>query len=602
MSDFSNLASAPGDLRPEAVASRYLSARTQFRHDNTIAPRAPREDESVSVRATSGSRISLTHASIRYTTDGSKPDEGSPTVALIRAGVRHLPFAGAVSEWVGVLPGQAAGIRVRYQIVGTTLSGQTILAQDGQGFWFRYEPALSVTTFAYRVGVDPAGPDWLRDAVIYQVFLDRFHPHPGSFSTSPDLNARRGGTVAGITASLDYLDDLGVTCIWISPIGPAPSYHNYDATDYFSVDPGYGTVDDIRELSRKAHDRGIRLILDFVPSHFSRDHEFFVDATTNPNSKYRDWFVFYEWPDRYRSFLEAVPQLVSLNTDSEGVRDYLIQSAHFWLEAGFDGFRLDHVIGHGTDFWCRFQEALERKKPDVVTIGEATDTVDALVRYAGTMNAILDFPVAQALRRTFGTGDWNLGELDGFLSHLGELMANGPARVSFFDNHDMDRFLHVANGKHDQLLMALVCLVTLGPTPVIYYGTEVGMTHEAPTSDRDAGGDALCRQEMIWDKSLWNGQLQDAVKSLVSLRKSYAALIGSQPRETLYLNSEGTVLGYRVGGEIDVWFNLEAEPVSVAGSCSEVMFSSSALVAGLSPAIADGRVLLPARSASIVRA
>ena len=596
MSDFTNIASAPGDLRPEAVATRYLTIREQFRHENTISPVVPGPNDSVTVTAVSGSGVPLVAATLTYTVDGSRPDESSPVLAMERSGVEFVPFGGPATKWTVTIPPQPAGTRVRYRIAGTTEAGATCDAQDGHGFWFRYPVEQSVSTFAYRVGVDPSGPDWMQTAVVYQVFLDRFHPGDGQFAVDPKPQARHGGTIAGITASLDYLQELGVTCVWVSPVGPAPSYHNYDATDYFSVDPGYGTVDDVRKLGEAARARGMRLILDFVPSHFSRDHEAFQDALARRDSDYADWFIFYDWPDSYRSFLEVVPQLVSLNTDNDGVREYLIRSARFWLDAGFDGLRLDHVIGHGSDFWCEFQEELEKTHPEVATIGEATDTTDALLRYAGKITGILDFPVAQALRRTFATGDWTLAELNGYLAHFGSYMRGGPGRVGFADNHDMDRFLHLAGGDTERLKMALLCLMTLSPAPVLYYGTEIGMTHEKPLSDRAAGGDELCRQDMIWDESMWDRDLRTLVKGLISLRKKYQNAIIDGERETRFADASGMALGYRVSGAIDVWFNLTDRPVRFAGAVGDLLLST-----GSEPDRDETGFLLPPRTGLVTR-
>lgn len=597
MSDFSNIASAPGDLMPEAVAARHDSLRGQFRHENTTVPLRPGAKDRVEIVARAGFQVNLVSAQILYTIDGSLPGDDADSVDMLRdTPPEAVPFAGPVTIWRGSIPPQQSDSRVRYRIRGTSADGTTRFAQDGQGFWFRYSVDSSVSTFAYRVGTARNRPEWLRSAVIYQVFLDRFRPGSGEFPVGRPLKSHHGGTIDGITRSLDYLEGLGATCIWISPFGPAASYHHYDATDYFSIDPRFGDVTAVRRLSEAAHKRGLRIILDFVPSHFSADHDYFKSAATDRESPYRDWFVWYEWPRKYRSFLEAVPQLVSLNTNHPDVRDYLIRSARFWMEVGVDGFRLDHVIGHGMDFWAEFQEALEEANPNVVTIGEATDTPEALRTYAGRMDAILDFPLARALRLTFGTREWSLVHLDGFLTQFAEFMHDGPQRVTFLDNHDMDRFLYVSGQDTDAMKLALVVLMTLPHAPVLYYGTEIGMTHDRPLSDRQAGGDELCRQDMIWDERRWDHTLLEFIKELVRARVFLGAAIG-ETRETIVV--EKSLYAFRLGESAVVLINAAADGRDVRLGGGEASWRSL-LASGNTPAVENGTITLAGRSATIL--
>ena len=388
ISDFNDIATAPGDLAAPAIAERLRSMHYQLRHANTIEPAVPQPGKPVRVTAYAGTGVNICSAEIRFTTDRSLPGPESACVPMRSDGVEWVPFGGCVERWMGEIPAAAAGTTVRYRITGKTAESEnaeseSIEAQDGQGFWFRWTADLSAGVFAYRVANIHREPSWLEDAVIYQIFVDRFRGadgHEGQL-TDAEPTTKHGGKLAGITASLPYLKELGVTCLWLSPIAPAPSYHRYDAQDYFAVDPVLGDIAALDALTGAAHAEGIKVILDFVPSHLSVQHPAFIEAQTEADSPKRDWFVFYDWPNNYRSFLEAVPDLPSFNTESEGARRYLIESARFWMQHGIDGFRLDHVIGHGMDFWVEFQSALEETDPKVVTIGEATDTPDALRRY-----------------------------------------------------------------------------------------------------------------------------------------------------------------------------------------------------------------------------
>ena len=600
MADHREIATAPGDLPASEIVRRHETVHDQFRHENTTTPLAPAPGDEVLVEAESGTGAAVERAEIRYTTDGSLPGETARRVVMERDGTDWRPFGGYVVRWLGTIPAHGDGTVVRYEIVGYTRDGAEVRAQDGQGFWYRYPAAQSVTVFAYRVRSGPIAPPWMDDAVIYQIFVDRFRRGDGPFDEDADLQAKHGGDFAGIVEALPYLGELGVTCLWLSPIGPAPTYHRYDATDYFSVDPVLGNVDDLRALTAAAHERGMRVLLDFVPSHLSSDHPAFVAARRDRNAETSDWFTFYEWPDSYRSFLDTVPSLVSLNTMSEGVRDYLKSSARFWMESGVDGFRLDHVIGHGMDFWVEFQRALEEVEADVVTIGEATDTGDALRRYRGRINTILDFPLARALRLTFATGQWSLAELDSFLDLYEAYMSDGPGRVSFLDNHDMDRFLHVAGQDRAALKLAALTLFTLPATPVLYYGTEIGATHGYPTSDRRRGGDALARQDMEWDRARWDEDLLAFFREAIALRRERAAAVRGT-RRRLELNERTGTYAYELvpaGGEgrVAVALNLSdrEQRVAIPGA-SETLLST-----GESARLDGDAVVLPARTGAVV--
>ncbi|MCB0036521.1 MAG: hypothetical protein KDE51_20960, partial [Anaerolineales bacterium] len=472
----------PGYLPDSEVRRRLALRGRQFRHDNMIRPLAPTPADSVTVTAISGAQRPLGYAELWYTTDGRLPDAvNAHKLPMSQTTVQWEVEAGYMTHWEATIPPQAAGTIVRYRMAGwqgnTAAGDPEVWAHDGHGFWFKVpDPQKGVSVFAYRVETwVEKQPAWLYDAVIYQIFLDRFHPGTadGRFAEGLDPVGKHGGTFKGVMAELPYLAELGINCLWLSPIGPAETYHRYDATDYFNVDPDLGSNEDLKGLIDQAHALGMRVILDFVPSHCSWRHPAFVAAQQDQNASEADWFVFEEWPDKYRTFLNMVPWLVSFNTNSEGARQHLIESAVQWVQDyGFDGLRLDHTIGQGMDFWVAFRAALRAANPEVVTIGEATDTPDALRAYRGRLDDILDFPLAHGLRMTFGRGDWSLSQFDHYLQMHEHYLAEGPERVSFLDNHDMNRFLFMANQDIERLKMAAVVQFTLTPTPTIYYGTE----------------------------------------------------------------------------------------------------------------------------------
>lgn len=559
----SGIASAPGDLPIPVVRERKAVKATQFRHDNTISPNDPKPSEPVTITATSGATMNIQRAEIWYTIAGHSPTAQSLKQPMSLSSVEWAAATGYLNCWQATLPPQPDGTIVRYKIAGYSASaGDTpdYFAHDGSGFWFQIGET-GLTTFAYHVQAQPRHlPDWMADAVIYHIFLDRFRNDGEDGRFLPHgPQEKHGGTLRGVIRALPYLAELGVNCLWLSSIGPSDSYHRYDQTDYFTVDPDLGSLETLRELVEAAHVRGMRLILDFVPSHGSWNMPEFVAARQDRDAPTASWFVFDEWPDKYRCFLGVAPSLVSFNSNDEGLRQFLIDSARFWLcDVGFDGLRLDHAIGHGADFWVAFSTALEQAKPDVALFGEAPDTPDMLRHFQGWLQGILDFPLAQMLRMSFGRGDWGVAELSGALQAYNRYMQEGPGRVTFFDNHDMNRFLFVANGDTRRLKLAALCLWTLPFPPILYYGTEIGLSQN---QDKDAGGfggDHEIRHDMIWDAAQWDHDLLDFFKTIIDLRHCQPALRRGEWRP-LSIDVERQICSYRLvldSDELQVYFNL----------------------------------------------
>ncbi len=569
------IATAPGDLPLSDVYARQLAQIQQFRHDNTIEPLGPCPGEPVEVWATSGNMVPLERASVYYTTDGRQPDaRTSAMLPMERVRMDWEPRVGFLTRWRAVIPAQSAGTVVRYRIGGwRTEAAQAhdgepdLWAHDGQGHWYRYSGATGVTTFAYHMEPpEAAAPGWIRDAVIYQIFLDRFHPGTadGAFPAGRGPKQLHGGTLHGVRLALPYLADLGVSCLWLSPINPAESYHRYDATDYYHVDPSLGGDDALRQLVDAAHQRGLRIMLDFVPNHCSWHHPAFEAAQRDPFAPTASWFTFDERPHRYRSFLDSQPFLPTFNTDDPGARAYIIGSAVQWLrDYGVDAFRLDHAIGPSMDFWVAMRVATRAVAPECFTVGEVTDTPEALRRFRGRLDAVLDFPLARALRLTFARDDWDATRFDNFLTAYARYMASGPGTVSFLDNHDLNRFLYVAANQLPRLKLAALCQFTLERPPTIYYGTEIGLTH-GEDIDVGADGDAAARADMSWDERQWNQDLLGFYRRLIHLRRERRALRHGS-RRTVHLDAAAGTYAYlrslpedQTGGSEDVLsaFNL----------------------------------------------
>jgi glycosidase len=339
--------------------------------------------------------------------------------------------------------------------------------------------------------------------VIYHVFVDRFYREGGQdWLQTGDLRGFCGGTLWGLAEKLDYVADLGATCLWLSPIFPSPTHHGYDATNLTRVEPRLGGDEALRALVTEAHARGIRVLLDFVCNHVSHQHPRFQEALSNPASRYRDWFTFDDSEIGYRTYF-GVASMPEVNVAHPGARAWLIDAARFWLrEFEVDGFRLDHANGPGPDFWTDFWAACKAERPDCFCFGEVVDAPQEQLAYVGRLDGCLDFQTADALRRVFALGQGSEHDLERFLArhHLffEQALEGAPGflRLTFIDNHDMDRFLYLAGGDKAALRRAAAVQMRLPGPPIIYYGTEVGLSQSRST--REGMGLHVGRVPMVW--------------------------------------------------------------------------------------------------------
>ncbi|WP_430965294.1 alpha-amylase family glycosyl hydrolase [Spongiimicrobium sp. 2-473A-2-J] len=377
--------------------------------------------------------------------------------------------------------------------------------------------------------------NWFKKAIIYQVFIDRFH----GFEKTENQPEFLGGNLNGVIKKLDYLLNLGVNVLWLSPFYETTNYHGYHITDFKKVDPHFGAEEDLKELINKAHSRGLKVIADFVPNHCAVQHPFFKDAYHNKKSKYSDWFIFEKWPEEYRSFLNF-KELPKLNLNNKSTRDYMIDVADYWMSKGLDGFRIDHAIGPSHRFWKVFRKKMKKRYPKAVFIGEvwAQGLDKSLYKTTGLKN--------KRLKRKFGMSQEEIqleyyGELDGVLdfklnsilveatrkevdlllnkkleSKIKEHFQKVPSdyiMVTFLDNHDMDRFLLHCKGNIKVLLDAFELLLSLDRPVVIYNGTENCGYNLTPVDGANPGSDLSVRAPFDWDAI--NEEFSEGLRNLI---------------------------------------------------------------------------------------
>lgn len=381
--------------------------------------------------------------------------------------------------------------------------------------------------------------NWMKNAIIYQILIDRF----AGYDPHKDWNQNQfiGGNIKGIIDTLPYLKNLGVNTLWISPFYETSAYHGYHVTNFFDVEPQFGSKLDLQRLIDLAHQNDLKIIADFVPNHVSRHHPFFLEALHDKKSEYVNWFYFSKWPDKYQCFL-SVRELPKLNLNNDDTRKHVINAAKYWLSLGLDGYRLDHVIGPSNNFWRSFYSEVKKQYPNTVLIGEAwmqgiswseLKTIQipwkrmkwirkrshdsVLHNYVELLDGVLDF-TAQQYFREYVWHHQSSAHLKKMLSVHYSRFPSNFLLPAFLDNHDMDRFLFQCNN-NTQLLKKVATIQFSLPQPIIiYYGTEQGLTQHRSIWNIPTHGDLLARAPMPWNKKDQNIELFNFYRKLISNR------------------------------------------------------------------------------------
>ncbi len=508
-------------------------------------------------------------------------------------------------------------------------------------------------------------PDWVRDAIFYQIFPDRFASServhkPGTLApweTPPTATCFKGGDLLGVVEHLDHLQALGVTAIYLNPIFQSASNHRYHTYDYLKVDPLLGGDAALRELIDACHARGMRIVLDGVFNHASRGFWPFNHVMeTGWDSPYRDWFHFDEealkagrqiraFPDVRTDILDLtetprermeevrsprefgyrawwdLPALPKLNTDNPEVREYLFGVAEHWLRFGIDGWRLDVPQEiRDADFWREFRRRVKAVNPEAYIVAEIWeespetvrgDQYDALMNYP-FMTTVLSFVGADhhddavigtqfTIRRHVCRDD-----APAFARRLEHILTMyDPAvvavQLNLLDTHDTPRFLTMASGDVASLRMATLVQMTVPGAPSIYYGDEIAMA---------GGSDPDCRRTFPWQApETWDRELLAYVTATAALRHANPVLRGGAFRA---LGAEGMAMAYlRASDEAAfvVALNAGREPARLTLHVPEVTGKRLVPVplpgdtAGGAPELVEGRVEveIPRRTGRVLK-
>ena len=424
--------------------------------------------------------------------------------------------------------------RLCYAFRLTDTRGETVLYYANQ-----FHDALTDDRSAYfqlpynhradRVQV----PTWMKDAIVYNIFPDSFAAGHRFITCLPTekqhdgqtVCGKLGGTIRGVTENLDYIRDLGANCIYLNPIFAAGEYHKYDLIDYYHIDPAFGTDYDFRELVRKAHSMGIRVIIDGVFNHCGWRFFAFRDVVQNGRaSRYWHWFFRLQDPVVVPENMDDYPayecfgyerMMPKLALDNPEVQQYFCDVGAYWVDQyGIDGWRLDVASEANDGFWRAFRQRIKAIKPDCALIGEVWESAGHWLD--GTMfDSTMNYDFRKHSRAFFAEGQisavaFNDGVTDMLMRYRGNI---AQVQMNLLDSHDVSRFLSLCCGDVRRMKLAILFQMTFVGMPTVFYGDEQGITGVLEDE---------YRHPMVWDQP--DGELMAFYKKAASLRNTEASL------------------------------------------------------------------------------
>ena len=476
----------------------------------------------------------------------------------------------------------------------------------------------------------PSTPDWVKHAVFYQIFPDRF-ARSGAVDAHrtvtlkpwghpPEEQGFQGGDLWGIIERLDYLQELGVTALYLNPIFASAANHRYYTFDYYTVDPLLGGNEALDALLDAAHHRDMRVVLDGVFNHASRGfwpfHHVLENGTDSP---YTDWFYLTDDPLRpysangdscgYKAWAN-LPALPKLNTNHPAVRSFIFDVATHWVEQGIDGWRLDvpNEIDDD-DFWRTFRTRVKSANPEAYICGEIWTPADRWLQ-GDQFDAVMNYPLVDSLfgfvapntLRGFDHIHFDFEPRNGhqFTREVMTTFTRYPraiqqAQFNLLDSHDTPRALWTLGENREALGLAVLFLMTMPGAPCIYYGDEIGMS---------SAGDPHCREAFPWDRpSAWDEELLSFFQNAIALRHAHPVLRVGDVRVLHTTDRQAIFLRHTDTHEAVVAFNTAPElahltlPAPALEGVSYRAVWPPERSASLDPS--DPTVSLPARSAAV---
>jgi len=475
-------------------------------------------------------------------------------------------------------------------------------------------------------------PDWARNAVFYQIFPERFARSSQdkkitsrgikltSWGKKPDRHTFMGGDLQGITEKLDYIKQLGITAIYLTPIFQSPSNHKYNISDYYQIDKDFGSKEDARELVRESHRRDIKVVLDGVFNHCGTEFFAFQDVLRRgKNSRYRKWFYLEDFPVdteevNYQTFARETASMPRLNLENEEVQQYFLQAAEHWTEElQIDGWRLDVADEVPRAFWRKFRQRIKSVNPEAFIIGEVWYNAAPWMKgdqFDSIMNYHLMYDILELVEnKSLSPSSFSSRVQQNLFRYRPEA---AKYLLNLLDSHDTPRlswrFRELDSSemeKHIQLAVTLQ--FTLPGIPMVYYGDEVGLT---------GGQDPDCRRAMIWDKNRQNFKLKRFYQNLIDLYHNSPALKSGDYSE-IYLDDASGILIFSRNCQAEknerlivaanfssTTYTVSREKIMAAGEGAESKFHKAELIFSLSPAkspVLQDKISIPGKDVLIIK-
>lgn len=376
----------------------------------------------------------------------------------------------------------------------------------------------------------PDVPNWLKMAVVYNIFPDSFASGKRRLEKNTEemrladgriCRSKLGGTIKGITENLDYIQEMGFTCLYLNPVFAAGEYHKYDVLDYYHIDPCMGTEEDFHELVDKLHERGMKIIIDGVFNHCSWEFFAFRDVMEKgKDSRYCKWFYHLEFPVKRPQSEDEIPnytcfayerKMPKLNTSDREVQMYFADVGAYWIrEYHVDGWRLDVANEIDRNFWRRFRSAVKKENPEAVLIGEVWENAQTWLR-GDAFDSVMNYDFRRICKEYLASD-----KPDGKMAAYGfeQMRLRYPTNIAYgqlnlLDSHDVPRFLSLCKENAARWRLACILLMLMPGAASLFYGDEQEITGIAEDE---------YRRGMDWDVQ---GAQCDFVKKIIKIRKKY---------------------------------------------------------------------------------
>lgn len=415
-------------------------------------------------------------------------------------------------------------------------------------------------------------PDWAANKVVYQIFPSRFAtskqvPEETWYKAPISFKDDLQGDLRGIINRLEHLKELGVEVLYMTPIFLSDTCHKYDTIDYYTIDPSFGTKEDLKELVEKAHDMGMKVLLDAVYNHTGTKFFAFADIEKNgADSKYVDWYHIEGFP--LKSGWGIKPNFLTfayfggmpkLNLSNREVQDYVIGVARYWIqECDIDGWRLDVGDEVSHKFWKRFREEVKSVKEDALIVGEVWYYANDFLE-GDEWDTVMNYPFYDAVLDLVAHNKITVSE---FAERIGFLKGNlhkkvYPVLFNLIDSHDTPRFLHSCGNDFVKQKLGAAFQLLLPGMPMIYYGDEFGM---------QGAHDPDCRRGMYWDEQYQNLDMFAWYQKLISVRKKYQCITEGETVHFKTDDAKATIEVTRKSGkeQVTLVFNCSNEKREMA--------------------------------------